>query len=103
MTATLNRPEALNATDEMLHRELSSVFANIARDKATWAVVLTGAGKALDLCYAIASRVQAAMLLAGGPMAARPGEVTISMSIGAVLAVKTTTVTRGFSKAAVNH
>ena len=46
LTVTLNRPEALNATDEMLHRELSWVFADIARDKATRAVVLTGAGKA---------------------------------------------------------
>ena len=46
LTVTLNRPEALNATDEMLHRELSWLFADIARDKATRAVVLTGAGKA---------------------------------------------------------
>ena len=46
LTVTLNRPEALNAADEMLHRELSWVFADIARDKATRAVVLTGAGKA---------------------------------------------------------
>ena len=35
LTVTLNRPDALNATDELLHRELSRVFADIARDKAT--------------------------------------------------------------------
>ena len=46
LTVTLNRPDALNATNELLHRELSRVFADIARDKATRAVVLTGAGKA---------------------------------------------------------
>ena len=45
LTVTLNRPEVLNATDEMLHRELSWVFTDIARDKATRAVVLTGAGQ----------------------------------------------------------
>ena len=46
LTVTLSRPEALNATDERLHRELSDVFADIARDKETRAVILTGAGPA---------------------------------------------------------
>lgn len=46
LTVTLDRPEALNATDENLHKELSRVFADIAQDKETRAVVLTGAGKA---------------------------------------------------------
>ena len=46
LTVTLNRPDALNATDERLHRELSRVFADIAQDKQTRAVILTGAGKA---------------------------------------------------------
>ncbi len=46
LTVTLNRPEALNATDEQLHKELSRVFADIAQDKETRAVILTGAGKA---------------------------------------------------------
>ena len=46
LTVTLNRPDALNATDELLHRELSQVFADIAQDRETRAVILTGAGKA---------------------------------------------------------
>ncbi len=46
LTVTLNRPDALNATDEHLHKELSRVFADIAQDKETRAVILTGAGKA---------------------------------------------------------
>ena len=46
LTVTLNRPEALNATNERLHKELSRVFADIAQDKATRSVILTGAGKA---------------------------------------------------------
>ena len=46
LTVTLNRPDALNATDERLHWELSRVFADIARDRETRAVILTGAGQA---------------------------------------------------------
>ena len=62
LTVTLNRPEALNATDELLHRELSWVFADIARDKETRAVVLTGAGKAFcaggDLKHGLSMNTQ---------------------------------------------
>ena len=46
LTVTLNRPDALNATDEQLHKELSRVFADIPQDKDAQAVILTGAGKA---------------------------------------------------------
>ena len=46
LTVTINRPEARNATNERLHKELSRVFADIAQDKATRAVILTGAGSA---------------------------------------------------------
>ena len=46
LAVTLNRPEARNATDERLHKELSRVFADIARDRETRAVILTGAGTA---------------------------------------------------------
>ena len=46
LTVTLNRPEARNATDERLHKELSRVFADIAQDKETRAVILTGSGSA---------------------------------------------------------
>jgi enoyl-CoA hydratase len=46
LAVTLNRPEARNATDERLHKELSRVFADIAQDRETRAVILTGAGTA---------------------------------------------------------
>lgn len=46
LRVTLNRPETLNAVDDELHRELSTVFDLINRDTATDVVVLTGAGKA---------------------------------------------------------
>jgi enoyl-CoA hydratase len=42
---TLNRPDALNATNEDLHRELAGVWPDIAADPDIGAVVLTGAGR----------------------------------------------------------
>jgi enoyl-CoA hydratase len=43
---TLNRPEALNATDEAMHDSLIAVWRHLASDPRVRAVVLTGAGKA---------------------------------------------------------
>jgi enoyl-CoA hydratase len=43
---TLNRPEALNATDIRLHDALVDVWQVLARDDTARAVVLTGAGRA---------------------------------------------------------
>jgi enoyl-CoA hydratase len=45
---TLNRPEAFNAVDEVLHRELALVWPAIAADPEVRAVVLTGAGTAFS-------------------------------------------------------
>ena len=42
---TLNRPEVHNAFDEVLIAELTAVLAQLDRDRAVRAVVLTGAGK----------------------------------------------------------
>jgi len=42
---TLNRPESGNAVNGVLHRELSTVFYDIAMDQDTDVVVLTGSGK----------------------------------------------------------
>ncbi len=44
----LNRPESLNAINSVLHGELSEIFADISRDKETFAVLLTGEGKAFS-------------------------------------------------------
>lgn len=46
LTVRLNRPHAYNAINPALHEELSRVFADIAGDDDTRAVVLTGEGKA---------------------------------------------------------
>ncbi len=45
---TINRPQVLNATDARLHWELSRVWLDIADDKDTRVVVVTGAGKAFS-------------------------------------------------------
>jgi enoyl-CoA hydratase len=45
---TLNRPEALNATNEALHGALIAVWRHLADDPQARAVVLTGAGRAFS-------------------------------------------------------
>jgi 2-(1,2-epoxy-1,2-dihydrophenyl)acetyl-CoA isomerase len=44
-TFTLNRPDALNALNAQLRRELLAAFKAIARDEAVRSVVITGAGR----------------------------------------------------------
>ncbi|MFP3434911.1 enoyl-CoA hydratase-related protein, partial [Paraburkholderia sp. SIMBA_061] len=46
LTLTMNRPEVLNATDAVMHTELSRIFYDVAEDEDTDVVVLTGSGKA---------------------------------------------------------
>lgn len=45
---TINRPEVYNATNARLHRELVEIWRTVARDGATHAVIITGAGKAFS-------------------------------------------------------
>jgi enoyl-CoA hydratase/carnithine racemase len=45
---TLNRPEKANAVDDVMHSELSSVFAAAHDDSRVRAVVITGAGRAFS-------------------------------------------------------
>ena len=45
-TVTLNRPERLNAVNDVLHRELEEFFGEINGDAEVNAIVLTGAGRA---------------------------------------------------------
>ena len=45
---TLNRPDTLNATDAELHRAITEVWGELARDTDARAIVLTGAGKAFS-------------------------------------------------------
>ena len=48
LLVTINRPEAMNATDARLHNHLSRVWLDIEDDPDTNVVVITGAGKAFS-------------------------------------------------------
>lgn len=48
LTITLNRPEQLNATDEIMHTEISNIFHEINGEQDIDVVILTGAGKAFS-------------------------------------------------------
>jgi len=48
-TVTLNRPEALNALSRALRNRISETFDEIAKDKSTEVVILTGAGRAFTV------------------------------------------------------
>jgi enoyl-CoA hydratase len=45
---TLNRPDALNAMNQPLHHELSTIFVDAGMDQEVDVVVLTGAGRAFS-------------------------------------------------------
>jgi len=45
---TLNRPEMLNAVNDTMHSELSTIFADAQRDSDVRVVLLTGAGRAFS-------------------------------------------------------
>lgn len=48
VVVTLNRPETLNAADQVLHEALTRVWEDVQRMEGARAVVLTGAGKAFS-------------------------------------------------------
>lgn len=48
LTVTFNRPEKLNAVSGPMHLELSELFYDLASDKESDVIVLTGAGKAFS-------------------------------------------------------
>jgi enoyl-CoA hydratase len=45
---TINRPDRMNATDEVLHNELSRVWLDVSADTETRVAVITGAGRAFS-------------------------------------------------------
>ena len=48
LTIVMNRPDALNAADALLHEELAHVFYDVAADPDSDVIVLTGAGRAFS-------------------------------------------------------
>lgn len=63
-TITLNRPDALNATNDELYKELSSLIHEIAEDAAVGCVVITGAGRGFCAGADVKSMDPAMQLLA---------------------------------------
>lgn len=47
-TVTLNRPDALNAVNPVLHRDLEEIWSVLTRDDEINVIVLTGAGRAFS-------------------------------------------------------
>ena len=45
---TINRPDRMNATDEVLHNELCRVWPDVSTDPETRVAVITGAGRAFS-------------------------------------------------------
>jgi enoyl-CoA hydratase len=45
---TMNRPEAYNAADEVMHGDLARLWSDVSRDDETRVAVITGAGKAFS-------------------------------------------------------
>jgi enoyl-CoA hydratase len=45
LRVTLNRPDSLNAINDVMHREIRDVYARIAADAEVEVVVITGAGR----------------------------------------------------------
>jgi enoyl-CoA hydratase len=48
LTLSLNRPDALNAVNHVMHEELATIFADVQLDDACDVCVLTGAGRAFS-------------------------------------------------------
>lgn len=48
-TVALDRPEVLNAVNMQMYADLPRVFAELSDDESTWAIVLTGRGRAFSV------------------------------------------------------
>ena len=48
LTITMNRPEVLNATNAVLHKELSEIFYDVNLDEDADIIIFTGAGRAFS-------------------------------------------------------
>ena len=46
VTITYNRPEALNAINGVMRRDLNDAFARFRDDEDAWVAIVTGAGRA---------------------------------------------------------
>jgi len=67
---TMNRPEARNAMNAQMRKEMSESYVDFRDDKDSWVLIITGAG---DKAFSAGMDLkEMAARLAGGPSAARP-------------------------------
>ncbi|HEY9417270.1 MAG TPA: enoyl-CoA hydratase/isomerase family protein [Pseudonocardia sp.] len=66
LTATMNRPDQLNAVNGALHEDLEHLFARVAEDDEVDVVILTGAGRAFCAGGDVKGMADGSMIPAGG-------------------------------------
>lgn len=89
LTLSFNLPEKLNAVDARMHTELAHVFQNIAKDKDTDVVILTGAGKAFSAGGDIGWMQSMLPQPAGMTMIAPEGRATLALFCDIIIADET--------------
>ena len=68
---TLNRPEAMNAMNSVMRREMGEAFIDFRDDADSWVLVITGAGDRA-FCSGMDLREMASRLAGGGPPQGAP-------------------------------
>jgi enoyl-CoA hydratase len=71
LVIVINRPDTLNATDEVLHRQLADVWREVSRDPTVRVAVITGAGSAFSAGGDLSMIEEAAGDYAGSAMLMR--------------------------------
>ncbi|MGQ0481695.1 MAG: enoyl-CoA hydratase/isomerase family protein [Pseudonocardia sp.] len=66
LTATMNRPDQLNAVNGALHEDLEHLFARVSEDDQVDVVILTGAGRAFCAGGDVKGMADGSMIPAGG-------------------------------------
>lgn len=66
LTATMNRPDQLNAVNGALHEDLEHLFARVSEDDDVDVVILTGAGRAFCAGGDVKGMADGSMIPAGG-------------------------------------
>lgn len=66
LTATMNRPDQLNAVNGALHEDLEHLFARVSEDDEVDVVILTGAGRAFCAGGDVKGMADGSMIPAGG-------------------------------------
>lgn len=74
---TLNRPEAMNAMNAAMRREMGEALVDFRDDADSWVLVITGAGDRA-FCAGMDLREMASRLAGGGPQGQREPEAPVA-------------------------